>query len=184
MKIRLLHCLTFILLLITSCASTNLTSVWRDSSYSGQFKKILVIGVAKERGIRRIFEREFVHQLKSHGVEAVSSFTLIPSDQMLNKDTIVSKIKDLNIDAVIITRLAGKKTEPTGNSNMYDYYTRAHYGPGSREVFVLETNLYETSTEKLIWSAISDSFIKEGRHKSIISLIEIIIDKISKEKLF
>ena len=192
---RLFHWLAFILLLIISCATTDLTSVWRDSSYSGHFKKILVIGVAKDRGIRRIFEREFVHQLKSNGVEAVSSFTLIPSEQMLNKDTIVSKIKDLNIDAVIITRLVKKKSEPTGNSNpgyysnMYNYYSRSYQaayqsGGGSREVFVLETNLYETGTEKLVWSAISDSFIKEGKHKSIRSFSKIIIDKLSKERLF
>ncbi len=189
---RLFHCLAFIILLITSCATTDLTSVWRDSSYSGHFKKVLVIGVAKDRGIRRLFEREFVHQLKSRGVEAVSSFTLIPFDKMMNKGTIISKIKDLNVDAVIITRLVGKKTErkrnPGGYTNMYNYYSKSYREAYqseyvTREVFVLETNLYETGTEKLVWSAISDSFIKEGRHKSIISFSKIIIDKLSKEGL-
>jgi hypothetical protein len=190
---RLFHCLAFILLLITSCATTDLTSVWRDSSYSGHFKKVLVIGVAKDRGIRRLFEREFVHQLKSRGVEAVSSFTLIPFDKMMNKGTIISKIKGLNVDAVIITRLVGKKIRkkhnPAHYPNMYNYYSRSYQEVYrseyvTREFFVLETNLFETETEKLVWSAISDSFIKEGKYKSIRSFIKIIIDKLSKERLF
>ena len=65
-------------ILVSACASTQITSVWRDPSYQSRPAKIMVIGVAKNPINRRLFEDEFVSQLKSHGTDAVASYTVIP----------------------------------------------------------------------------------------------------------
>jgi hypothetical protein len=153
---RTLHVLIIILSVsLTSCATTDVTSVWKDESYGNQIKKICVIGAAQKPGIRRIFEREFVNQLKALGVYAVPSHQYISDDKMMDKDIVISKIKELDIDAVIITRLLEKKRIvkqiPGYYTHMRHYYATSYksscpYGYNCKDVVVLETNLYEVKT--------------------------------------
>ena len=37
-------------LLVTACASTQLTAVWKDPTYQSRPAKIMVVGVAKKSG--------------------------------------------------------------------------------------------------------------------------------------
>jgi hypothetical protein len=161
-----------------------LNYVWRDEGYSSHIKKVFIIGVSPKPVIRRIFEREFVNQLKSHGVDAVASHQVIPSDEMLDKETIVSKIKDLDIDTVLITRLAEKKTTTTYFNDWYGYYSGSHRIVYKEELVSLETNLYEVRTEKLIWSALSETvlFQELSIYKKIQSLVEVMVKHLSEEK--
>ncbi len=99
------------LLLLVSCSTSTMKTVWQDKNYQGgKLKKILIIGVAKNPTIRRVFEDEFAEQLQAQGADAVTSYSLITSVEMLNKDTIESKMKITGADAVIVTRLLDRKT--------------------------------------------------------------------------
>jgi hypothetical protein len=55
------------------------------------------------------------------------------------------------------------------------------------EIVSLETNLYDSQTDKLIWSALSDTFIGtlEGGvdNSSIKSFIQVIINKLSADNM-
>jgi len=198
MKIRLrliyILCVTAFLS-ITSCATTNLTSVWKDVNYRGSISKVFVIGVSEKAGVRRIFEREFVNQLKSRGISAVSSNEFIPYEKVLDKDIVIAKVNDLNIDKVLITQLTNrKKVEylPAGHGSAYDvwysyreldYKASCKTGYACKELVALETNLYNVSSEKLIWSALSETSVEDGQYNLIKSFIKAIIDNLSKEDL-
>ena len=90
------------LFIITSCAKTRLNNVWRDSSYSGKIKRVLVIGVIKKPRRKRLFEYEVVQQLNIRGIDAVAGYSVLPSDEEVDKDIIVSKLKELDLDGVLI----------------------------------------------------------------------------------
>ncbi len=192
-------------LIVTSCATTELNSVWRDDNYSEKIKKVLVIGVIKKPALKRFFENEFVQQLKNRGIDAVAGFTVLTSDKEADKDIIASKIKELDVDGVLITKLVEKKTEetyvpgeayygdvyrpPTYYRGWDSYYSRSYrtvYSPGytiKNEVVIVETNLYDTGSEKLVWSALSKTFV-EGSSDSIIkSFIKIIIDNLNNDRI-
>ena len=63
---------------MVSCGSTELVHQWSNPAYaSPSFKKVMVIGVTKQAGIRRTFEDEFVAQLKAAGVNATPSYLYI-----------------------------------------------------------------------------------------------------------
>jgi hypothetical protein len=100
-------------LLISSCATTQLTSDWKNPTYHGQPQKILVIAVAKKPANKRIFEDEFVRQLKARGVNAVASYTLMPDNKQSYHAAIAAQMKEHNADAVLISRLVSKKTVQT-----------------------------------------------------------------------
>jgi hypothetical protein len=153
-----LSLLLIALLLITSCAATTLTSVWKDESYTGNLKKVFVIGASQNTQIRSAFENEFINQLNSHGVDAFPSHYIIYPEKMLDKDTIVSNIKNLDIDAVLITSLSNKNTmtyQGWYESYTYNYRVSKRASAETDATFYLETKLFDAKTEKLIWSATS-----------------------------
>jgi hypothetical protein len=186
------------LFILTSCATTRLNSVWRDDNYSGKVKRVLVIGVIKRPAVKRFFEDEFVQQLKTRGTDAIEGFTVLPPDKEEDKDIIASKLKELGVDGVLIVRLVDKKTletyipgevyyehapyaPPLHYREWDSYYSRSYravYRPGytvKNEVVIVETNLYDAVSEKLIWSALSETFVEGSSDDLIRSFIQVII---------
>ena len=194
--------LIFYLLLMTFCASTTLDYVWKDPNYQGgKFNKVLIIGVAKEQANRILFESKFVAELKIYGTDAISSYTIIPSAENLNKATVESKIETLQVDAVLVTQLVNAKQERTystvinrsgrspGRSGWDANYSEGFVkdqGQGSYyqyEVVSLETNIYDTQTHKLIWSGWSDTDLEDSVEVAIASLIKAITKSLSNNQL-
>jgi hypothetical protein len=184
------------LMVVTSCLITTLDSVWKDPNYQGgKLNKVLVVGVAKRPTVRRLFEDKFIAELKVRGTDALSSYTIIPQEGMLDKATVESKVKTLGVDAVLVTRLVNRKKERTYTPSTYHYggwygrYSRG-YGyvtsPGyytEYETVNLETNIYETQTDKLIWSALSDTVLGGSVEVEIESLVKVIIKSLSDNQL-
>lgn len=99
------HVFLLMLALVTAgCASTTLTNSWRSPDYSGTMTSLVVVGVSKQASVRRVFEDEFAAQLRSQGVRAMPSYTLVPEDGPIDKEILRSAVDSTNADAVIITR--------------------------------------------------------------------------------
>jgi hypothetical protein len=195
--------------LATSCATTTtkLKNVWRDGDYSGKIKKVLVIGVIKRPAIKQFFEIEMAQQLEVHGIEAIAGNLVLPHDKEADKDLIVSTVKELDADGVLIARLISRKTvdeyipgdvyyghghyaPPAHYRGMHSYYSRSYgvvYNPAytvKSEVVVVETNLYGAGSEKLVWSALSRTFVEGDSDKLIKSFVQVMIDDLFKQDLF
>ena len=179
-------------MLVTACATTQLNSVWKDPSYQTRPAKIMVIGVAKNPIKRRQFEDEFVVQLKARGTEAISSYTVLSDKQRDDQAAIADKVKELGADTILITRLVSKKTvqtyvpgtvyyPPPNYGTWPDYYGygyRYMYSPGyiaEDEYAVIETNLYETRHDKLVWAASSETVMGGSNQDMIKSYIGIMV---------
>jgi len=182
-----------IALLLSACASTQLTSVWKDPSYQTRPAKILVIGMARSPLNRRLFEDEFVRQLEAHGTSAIASYTVLTDAQQGDQAVIAKKVTELGADAVLITRLVSKKVvqvyvpgtpyyPPPYYDNWPDYYVygyRYMYTPGyiaNDEYAVIETNLYDAKTDKLIWAASSETGINDSNKNLIRSYIKVMVN--------
>jgi hypothetical protein len=58
--------IAFMCLSLAGCASSKFVNQWNNPEYSSvQFRKVLVIGVSTQAGVRRRFEDEFVARLKA-----------------------------------------------------------------------------------------------------------------------
>ncbi|MFZ5525023.1 MAG: hypothetical protein ACOY9D_13225 [Pseudomonadota bacterium] len=187
-------------MLVTACATTQLTSVWKDPTYQARPAKAMVIGVAKNPLNRRLFEDEFVRQLKARGTEAIASYTVLADKQQDDQAAIAAKVKALGADTVLITRLVSKKTvqfyvpgtvyyPPPYYGTWPDYYGYGYrylYSPGyiaEDQYAVMETNLYETGSDKLIWAATSETVMNDSDQKLIKSYIGIMVDSMAKNGL-
>ncbi len=199
--------LVFILipLVVASCASTEITGKWSDKEYDKPIKTVLVVGLSKDTMRRRIFEDTLVEQFKTKGVTAFSSAAIFPIDKELDEATLEPVLAERSIDAVIITRLVkvekdtkyvpGQYASSPGvyrpphsyNHGFYDYYYQAQpvvYSPGymvDETIASLETNMYVTPDEKLIWSLTSETFNPNNVNKVINELAAIIIKELTKD---
>src|SRR6185436_1827283 len=98
--------LLLLALAMAACASTTLTHSWESPDYKGPaLKKLMVVGVSKQSGMRRSFEDGFVKQLKAAGVDAVPSYTLIPEDAQATETQLSQAVKQAGADGALVTRL-------------------------------------------------------------------------------
>ena len=188
----------FVLLLIgaaflfASCTTTTvMTDTWKDKTYQGKPQKILVIMVAKFPDTRNLFEDRFVGELNNRGNNSFQSYSIIPFEQLRDKELVKSKIKSSGADTVLIARLVDTKTiesynpgmiyvVPTSYYDWWGYYAVvfADYGyTGDVRVAYIETNIYDVKTEKLIWSGHSKTERTYGEQELITAFIKLMIKK-------
>ena len=159
---------------LSGCSSTQIKSVWKDPSYLGRPQRVMVIGVFKEPITRRIVEDEFTLQLKTKGLDAIASYTIL-ADKSQNDQAVISKmVTQLGVDSVLITRLVSKRSvrvyypatithRPAHYWKWHDYYLDGFdmvSTPGystEQEFALMETNLYDARSENLLWAATTET---------------------------
>ena len=183
---------------VTACATTEVTSIWKDPSYQGRPGKVMVIGVSKNPVNRRIFEDEFVQQLKARGADAIASYTVLPDAKQNDQEVIAKKVAEQQADTVLITRLVSKRTvqvyvpgtvyyPPVYYGTWRDYYGygyQAIYTPGyiaEDEYASIETNLYSAANDKLIWAASSETMMRGSDQKLINSYVGVMVKKMAEQ---
>lgn len=176
---------------MNACASTTLTSVWKDESYQGgPLRRILIIGVDQNQEMKRLLENEFSRQLKAREVDAVPSYSVLPEDTILTREMIDAKIKELRIDTVLITTLLDVKeveayTSPTffAPGGFYGYYMECCYSVTSGYNVDIETRIFDANHDTLIWSARSVTALERAPEKSIQSYITAIVSELQNKRL-
>lgn len=178
---------TLCMLAVAGCtASTKLTSVWTEPGLQpNSVKKLLVLAISNKPGPRRLFEDSFSASLGDQGVSAVPSYTLL-GDGIADSTRIHSAISQGGFDGVFVTRLVDKQTvetyyPPTSTyvgapsayyGGWYGYYSTGYSyttSPGytvQNQVVNLETNLYRVADGKLLWSALSQSWLEQAADPS------------------
>jgi hypothetical protein len=152
--------------------------------------------VAKSQITRELVEGMFVAGLDARGNRAVASYKIIPLDQLDERDIVESKIQDIGADAVIVTRLVQRKDIQTYSPGVFYKIPNLYYDwwgyyesyvmvtPGytdQTQVLTAETNVYDIETEKLIWSARSETELSEGDQQIIKRFIKVMIQRLASE---
>lgn len=169
-------------LFMAACSSTNITNSWKDENMSAaNMKKVLVLAMVpeKERNLRQQMENEMADNLRKQGYTAVSAFEEFgPKAFAGMKETDVMKqLCNSNIDGVITMVLLDTEKEESYNpgsvryepyavryNRFYGYfqtfyqrvYTPGYYTSSTRYFF--ETNLWDVRSNKMLYSAQSESF--------------------------
>jgi hypothetical protein len=183
------------LMLLSACASTDLTAVWKDAQYKGHVRKIMVIGILQSPVIQRQFEDEMARRLKEHGTDAIAGYTVLSDRPENDRAAAEQKIRELGADAVLIVRVVDKKTvstyiPPSGPAPMYPragYYGSNWQGyyafsPGTivqDDYAVAQTNLYDLATEKLIWTASSETLLGDNDGSRVATFVRVIVKSLA-----
>jgi hypothetical protein len=187
-------------LMFISCGgSTEVINTWKnDKVQIGKIHKILLIGVAKDPWIRKMFEGELKNEFADYGVEAVSSLEIVSPDEKITKENFELYFGKENFDAVLVTRVVAENIEKTrvynytpsyGYYGFYGYYYSAYnyaYNPGytvEEKSVNLETNVYDIKSMQLAWSALSESFNVKKASDVIDPLVHMIVDEMQSDGL-
>jgi len=208
MRTRLLSLLSAAaaLALVVGCSATQMTKTWTSPGFNKKtVKKILVLGIAQDDLIRRIYEDTFAVDLEKLGYKAISGYLWVPDALHLDKDAVIARIKAEGVTNVVVTRIVSTKevatyTGPTVAVGVgyggYGGFGPAYYGSWStyystgyatvmdpayttiNDVVTLETNFYDASkTENaLVWSGESATWTDTSRSgKKIAGLVSAIV---------
>ena len=183
-------------MLLTSCASSNLTSSWVDRNYSNvPIKSSLVVAMSDNLRVRRIFEDDMVKELQNKGVNAISSSQIYPN-KLPSKADLSSYIQKNGTQTVFVAKLVNiedKNIRYPGNNNSYGYggsmsfhnYYNSSFSyiyddsyTVSYEFVNVEFTLFDTKSHKPIWSTSSESVDPNNMNDIISELTHILIENL------
>jgi hypothetical protein len=191
-------------LALGACASTTIVEQWQSPDFKGgPFRRILVVGVTQEAAVRRIFEDEFVRQLRARGTDAVASYTLIPEDGQVPRPRLEGAVRESRADAVILTRVlkVEQKTQvvpgtpafPGFSTDIYGVYGTGWGGVWTGyasppavfqyEEVRVETRLFQAGSAALVWAAQSEVFAPTDARKDSADFASRIIAALAARKL-
>lgn len=167
---------SFLLLVVLgACTSTKFSAVWKDDTYEGHPKKIMVISTFQNPANRRLFEDDLVKLLKDRGTDAVMSYTVMPDPAVSDKNVIALHAKELDADAVLINKPLGTKTDET----------RSPFGTYENLYINTQTDVYDMKSNRLILRVTAETWIRQDVPYSIHiqSYTKDLVQKLSKKGL-
>lgn len=171
---RIIICITIILFMYTACVpAVTLTGTWSNPSETpARFSNIMVVAMGKDLAKRKLGEDMLAREFNEAGIHAATSLDVFTPAFATSFDSSVinQQLLDKKFDAVITIRVVrvdeyqrwtpGYAT-PYAYGGFYRYYYRYgvyDYGRVTTEVQVLlESNLYDVKSGKLLWTGQSVS---------------------------
>ena len=170
------YALLFIAALVAAlaggCASTELTSVYRDPQLANvPFRKVLVVFQHPDPALRQALERRMAAEIAN----AVPSHALFSDEDVRDVDRVRARLRSEGFDSTVIMRLTGVEREvsyvpgrvyaaPAYYRSMWGYWGygwRSVYEPGylrSDRVVGVATNVYSVADDKLVFATQSETF--------------------------
>jgi len=204
MEKRLVLIVVTLAFLLTGCAVGNkMIGSWKDPGFTGPITgKILVVGVADNPTVRRIFEDSLVHNLRAAGADAVAGYTVNSERIEPNEGEVKKMVQRSGAAAVLVTHAVGSQektryfpaiggtfVDPGYYGGLYSYYPMVYnyvYMPAqtvTTEMVTLETGLYAAETGQLIWIGRTEAMNPEMTKKYYTALSSLFVKDLRKEKL-
>lgn len=185
-----------------SCGGgTQVLGTWKNDKVAiNKIDKILVIGIAKDPWVRKMFESELKEEFADYGVEAVSSLEIVSPDEKITKENFEIYFGKENFDAALVSHVVAENIERTrvynytpsyGYAGFYGYYGSVYtyaYNPSPGYIVEqknvnLETNVFEINSKELAWSAISETFDAKRASDIIDPVVQIIVEEMQSDGL-
>lgn len=195
-----------LLLTVTSCTSSRITSSWKEpASTPVNYKKVLVIALSQpDNALKEQMEKHLVADLQSHGMQAISAYEQYgpKAFENMTEQATLEKIQNTGADAILTIVLLDKSKERNYvRSNIsftpyavyynrfWGYYTTLYgrvYTPGyyvnSTEYF-WGSNLYDAASKKLVYSVQTKSFDPENTQALAHEYGQLIINNMIHQKV-
>lgn len=196
-----------VVFLMSACASprTDITGTWKSPDLtSANYDRIMVVAMVDDASVRNTLESNIADELRDEGVVITKSTEVFGSDAINpeedDKEEVLQKIRDAGADGIMIVSLIDTQTEtryvpgsyaydPVSTYPYYDgfwgyysywyprVYTTGYYDMDKS--YFMETNLYDANTEKLIWSAQTETtsptdleMLSEGLAEEVVEEME------------
>lgn len=204
MRTRKSFWLLFSLFCLVSCATTTkVVNLWKNSS-NPNFKihKALIIFVSDHAPVQESFENAFITKLHKADIEAYAGYKVLLTDQEVNKEFILQKVKTIGVDSVIVTKVIDtKKKTIIGSTSPYNvpfaqFNIELHernikkFGRDNPSGYIamfdkvsLKTTVYSVVNQEPVWFLESDTLTQDTFDKLVDTYLDIIITNLQKDQL-
>lgn len=159
-------------LLLAACAATTVDGTWQRPETAGQRIEgpVLVVGVARDETVRRIFEDDMVAKLTARGVKATRSYEVVPGvldDE--GPELLMQAARDASARYLLSTAVIGLDVEQAVYQDYWVYpgfggyrgWYGAYWGMSwpvytqvrTYRVYIAQTALVRVDADRLQWVA-------------------------------
>jgi hypothetical protein len=180
---------------LSACVNTSLIDRWRDPAFTGPpLHKVLVVGVQKDQGRRRVWEDGMVAALTRQGVPSSPSYLVFP-DKAPNADELAATASREGFDGVIATHfvsasqrnywMPGYAGVGFGWRWRYYGYWDTVYGPGYveseyRADYQTDVFTIDAAGGKLIWTGITRSIDLSSTSRTTDEISHVLVPELAK----
>jgi hypothetical protein len=181
---------------LSACVSTSLIDRWKDAGFSGPaLHKVLVVGVQKDQGRRRVWEEGMVAALTHEGVQATPSYLVFP-DKAPSADQLAATASHDGFDGVMATHfvsasqrnywMPGYAGVGFGWGWRYLGYWDAVYDPGYVETeyradYQTDVFTVDAAGGKLIWTGITRSVDLNSTQRTTDEISRVLVPALAKQ---
>jgi hypothetical protein len=187
--------------MLSACASTHLSDVWRDRTWTGApLRHVALFALDRDVTARRIFEDRFAAKLDARGVRPERSYLLLPSDEKPTENQVRDAVERSGADGALLTNLVGVSHRTSVSPAFVapcvsygpffpDYYGTwgVVYAPGyldTETVVRLSTRLYAADGDgRLLWSGDSETVNPGSVRELAGNVIGRIVEALAKARL-
>jgi hypothetical protein len=195
--------------IVYGCApSTKILGSWKSpEAEAAGYSNLFVAALIGDNYVtKKTIEEDIDELLSQKGVQAISNLESIKPGMILtndNKDQVINEIKNSGKDGIMTIAIIDQTNETryvpgTSYSPMYygggygrfggyyGMYGPASYSPGyyaTDKNFYVEINLYDASTQALVWSAQSETTNPSSIDKAANEFAYVVVNKMIKDKI-
>jgi len=188
--------------LLVACATTTLDGSWIHPEFAGKRLQgpVLVVGVARDNTVRRIYEDEMVARLGARGVKALRSYELVPG---VLQDDSVERLQQAARKAgathLLSTAVIGQEREAVvyqdpwiyggwgGYRGWYGSYWGMAYPVRTDvrvySVYIAQTALTDVATERIDWTARTRTTAPNDVEQETRAFVDVIVGALDKAGL-
>src|SRR5579863_5819786 len=183
-------------LILSGCVSTSLIDRWKDPSFAGPpLHKVLVVGVQRDDGRRRLWEDGMVAALTHGGVQATASYAVFPN-KAPSADELAATAGREGFDGVIATHfvsasqrnywMPGYAGVGFGWQWRYFGYWDTVYDPGYVETeyradYQTDVFTVDAAGGKLVWTGITRSVDLSSTQRTTDEISHVLVPELSKQ---
>lgn len=187
---------------LAGCASTTLDGSWTSPEFAGKRidAPVLVVGLARDDTLRRIYEDEMVARLTARGARATQSHALVPGS--LGSDAherLAAAARKAGMRYLLSTAVIGQDREVVvtqdpiwwggayGYRSWYGYYWGMAYpvrtDVRAYNVYVAQTSLTDLNTDRIEWAARTRTVETSNIQREVRAFVDVILEAMDKAGL-
>lgn len=187
--------------MLTACASTQVDAVWVDPAAAGRKLEapVLVVGVARDPTVRRLYEDLMVAALKARGLAASPSYAAADPIDERSGDALLAAARAQGARTIVSSAVTGQETEtrviqqapPAWGVTGFSGWYGAWYGfsvPVRTEVRTFQTLIAQTAVTrvadgKIEWTARTRTASPTNIEREVQGFVDAIVNAMNRSGL-
>jgi len=188
--------------LLAACAATTIDATWTRPEFAAQRidGPVLVVGVARDETVRRIYEDDMAAKLAARGIKAARSYEVVAGVLDIDAhDRLLQAARSTGARYLLSTAVIGQDLEQTVFYEPWPYpgfigyhgWYGAYWGmswPARTEVrtypvYIAQTALSRADSDRIEWTARTRTTAPSNVEKETRAFVDVILGALAKDGL-